>query len=171
MAYLRSQLQKLGTSKKVAITAAIVILQLLVIFDLFYDYSHGASVPHLVFDQVLVLVLAIVIGIMIPGINRELFKFASKADEYKLYKEKIRSSVYSYIESMFEKWALSKTEREIALLILKGLSFKDIAELRTCSEVTIRQQAGNIYKKSGLKNKSEFFSFFIDDFLPDSITE
>jgi DNA-binding NarL/FixJ family response regulator len=41
------------------------------------------------------------------------------------------------------------------LLLLKGLSHKEAAATRATSETTIRQQALAIYRKSGLRNRSE----------------
>lgn len=42
---------------------------------------------------------------------------------------------------------------EIAWLMLKGYSFKEIAALREVKEKTIRQQASSIYSKSGSNNQ------------------
>jgi len=46
------------------------------------------------------------------------------------------------IEVQFSRWNLTEAEREVALLILKGLSHKEIAEVRGTSERTAREQAG-----------------------------
>ncbi|MEY3046615.1 MAG: hypothetical protein RL242_3457, partial [Pseudomonadota bacterium] len=51
------------------------------------------------------------------------------------------------------------------LLLLKGLSFKEIAELRQTSERTVRQQAGEVYRKSGLGGRNELAAFFLEDLL------
>ena len=54
------------------------------------------------------------------------------------------------MENQFQEWGMTATEREIGLLMLKGLSHREIAELRGTSEVTTRQQAQSIYQKSSL---------------------
>ena len=67
------------------------------------------------------------------------------------------------IASKFEEWKLSPAESEVAWMILKGLSFKEIAQARGTSERTVRQQAQSIYSKSGLNNRSDLSGYFLED--------
>ncbi len=71
----------------------------------------------------------------------------------------------SAIDAQFERWQLTAAEREIALLLLKGLSHKEIAVLRDTSERTIRQQAQSIYGKSKLSGRAALSAFFLEDLL------
>ena len=67
------------------------------------------------------------------------------------------------IQRQFDDWGLTPAEAEIAGLMLKGLSLKDIAGLRRTSEATIRQQAQGVYRKSGLSNRAELSAYFLED--------
>jgi DNA-binding CsgD family transcriptional regulator/outer membrane murein-binding lipoprotein Lpp len=69
------------------------------------------------------------------------------------------------IDRQLERWALSPAEKEIALLLLKGLSHKEVAEVRAVSEATVRQQARALYKKAGLAGRAELAAFFLEDLL------
>jgi DNA-binding CsgD family transcriptional regulator len=69
------------------------------------------------------------------------------------------------IDRQFRRWALTEAEREIALLILKGLSHKAIARIRRTSERTVREQARSIYNKAGLSGRSGLSAFFLEDLL------
>ena len=69
------------------------------------------------------------------------------------------------IRDQFDKWGLTDGESEIALLMLKGLSHKEIARLRASSETTVRQQARTIYRKSNLSSRAELAAFFLEDLL------
>lgn len=69
------------------------------------------------------------------------------------------------IEPQFERWGLRAAEEEIALLLLKGLEHKEIAELRNVSETTVRQQARSVYRKSGLSGRHDLAAFFLEDLL------
>src|SRR5262245_6261692 len=69
------------------------------------------------------------------------------------------------IDRQFDRWGLTRAEREIALLQLKGLRHRAIAELRNTSERTVRQQALAIYRKSGLDGRSDLAAFFLEDLL------
>lgn len=77
------------------------------------------------------------------------------------------ASVTESIERDFRGWGLTDAERDIGWLLLKGFSFKEIASLRDRSERTVRQQAGSIYAKSGLANRSELVAWFLEDLLTD----
>jgi len=69
------------------------------------------------------------------------------------------------IDRQFDRWGLTPAEREVALLQLKGLRHKAIAELRQTSERTVRQQALAVYRKSGLAGRSDLSAFFLEDLL------
>ena len=69
------------------------------------------------------------------------------------------------IDAQFDRWQLTKAEREVALLMLKGLSHKEIAAVRESSERTIRQQARAIYAKANLSGRAALSAFFLEDLL------
>jgi DNA-binding CsgD family transcriptional regulator len=69
------------------------------------------------------------------------------------------------IDRQFDRWGLTPAEREVALLQLKGLRHRAIAELRHTSERTVRQQALAVYRKSGLDGRSDLAAFFLEDLL------
>jgi DNA-binding NarL/FixJ family response regulator len=56
--------------------------------------------------------------------------------------------------------------------MLKGLSHREVSEIRHTSEATVRQQALMVYRKSGLANRAELSAFFLEDLLlPRAATE
>ena len=71
----------------------------------------------------------------------------------------------SYIDEQFNTWTFTRSEKEIALLLIKGLSMKEIADIRGSNENTVRQQSSQIYKKSRLSGRMELSAFFLDDLL------
>lgn len=71
----------------------------------------------------------------------------------------------SNIDEQFNQWQFSRGEKEIALLLIKGLSMKEIATIRGSNENTVRQQSSQIYKKSSLHGRMELSAFFLDDLL------
>ena len=66
-------------------------------------------------------------------------------------------------EAQFEVWSLTPAEADVAGLLLKGASLREIAVLRRTAEATIRQQAQTVYRKSGLANRSELAAYFLED--------
>jgi len=69
------------------------------------------------------------------------------------------------IDKQFLRWGLTSAESEIALLILKGLSYKEVAVARGTVERTVRHQALAIYRKAGLAGRAELAAFFLQDLL------
>ena len=69
------------------------------------------------------------------------------------------------IDRQFARWNLTEAEREVALLLLKGLSLKEIAAVRASSERTIRAQARALYSKAGLTGRAALSAFFLEDLL------
>lgn len=69
------------------------------------------------------------------------------------------------IDIQFSRWNLTEAEREVALLLLKGLSLKEIAAVRATSERTIRAQAQSLYSKAGLSGRASLSAFFLEDLL------
>lgn len=77
----------------------------------------------------------------------------------------LRQGLGSALDQQFERWALTAAQREVALLVLKGLSYKEIADLRSTAEHTVRNQALAIYRKAGLTNRAEMAAYFLEDLL------
>ena len=72
------------------------------------------------------------------------------------------------MDLQFQDWGMTPAEREVGLLMLKGLSHKEIAALRATTEATVRQQAQSIYRKANLPGKTAFSAFFLEDlFAPE----
>ena len=92
--------------------------------------------------------------------------------KFELSEERIRTARLSgelllVMDSQFAKWGLSPSESEIALLLIKGLSMKEIAEARQVKEKTVRHQATSIYSKSGYAGRHELVAHFIEDLMND----
>ena len=65
----------------------------------------------------------------------------------------------------FEDWKLSASEREVALLLIKGLSTQEIADLRQTKIGTVKSQSSAIYQKAGVRGRNELVAYFVEDLL------
>lgn len=73
------------------------------------------------------------------------------------------------IDAQFARWEFSPAERDIGLLLLKGLSHKEIARIRSVSEATVRQQSQRLYRKANVSSRNDLAAFFLEDlFLPNT---
>lgn len=152
------------------------------LIDIILDVSEGVPFNHLVHEAALWLFS--MIGAfyqfrVIKWQKKEMVGFQQRIDDLdqinsKLKKEQesfekkishLSTEFLSNIDEQFNQWSFSRGEKEIALLLIKGLSMKDIAGIRGSNENTVRQQASQIYKKSSLNGRMELSAFFLDDLL------
>ncbi len=78
---------------------------------------------------------------------------------------RLKENMAEVIRKEFDRWKLTKTEKEIALLLIKGFSMQEIGEIRDVKEKSVRQQATGIYTKARVSNRYELTSYFIEDLL------
>jgi DNA-binding NarL/FixJ family response regulator len=153
-------------------------------WDLVSDYAEGVEPLHVVVELTLLLLAAAMFGYILTQVlrgKRSLERLNSRLHsaqaESRQWRERYHSTIRGLgeaIQEQFKGWRLSKAEAEIALLLLKGLSLKEIAHLRDTGERTVREQARNIYRKAGLSGRSELSAFFLEDLLlpnPDAMSE
>ena len=75
------------------------------------------------------------------------------------------SGLSQAIAAQFRGWDLTEAEADVAGLMLKGLSHKEIGTLRDGAEATVRQHAAVVYRKSGLSSRTQLAAFFLEDLL------
>lgn len=154
----------------------LLLIALIVVVDLVTDSNEGVVIWHLAIEgSAGVLALAGVFYLLNQSIQ---LKRALKNERYlseKLEQEaaawRAQSRAYlsglsALIDAQLTTWGLSPAERDVAFLLLKGLSLKEIANLRDTTEKTARVQSMAIYAKAGLAGRSELSAFFLEDLLP-----
>lgn len=97
--------------------------------------------------------------------------FKLEAESWRLESRKYIDGLSKAIDQQLTKWSLTSAEKEVAFLLLKGLSLKEIAEIRQTTEKTARAQSMAIYAKSKLSGRSELSAFFLEDLLVPSEIE
>lgn len=93
---------------------------------------------------------------------------AASREDAERWRSEVRhltSGLGAAIDRQLEGWGLSPAEHEVALLLLKGLSHKEIADVRSTGEATVRQQSASIYRKAGLEGRHDLAAFFLEDLL------
>ncbi len=166
--------------KNMTVKDLILIAMLLVVIainstDFIKDILQGDEWLHIVLEVVTVV-------LSVWGIFMVLEQISNRSQEISLLNKEVEKSQkdlalsrtklkeigreYSiYLHKQFDGWDLTPSETEVALILLKGLSFKEMAEVRNTKEKTIRQQASTIYKKSNVSGRHEFAAWFFEDML------
>ncbi len=153
---------------KVAI-GLFIIIALLIGGDLVADYREGASSGHLSVELFVLLAAASGIVLLWRQQNQTRVELKDALTDAAQWRSESRALVRGLgvaIKKQFTEWQLSKAETEIGFFLLKGLSHKEIAQIRRTSEKTIRGQARALYRKSGLSGRSSLAAFFLEDLLP-----
>ena len=159
-------------------TILILIFSIVVVAsgaDLVADLSHGADTEHIVKEAIVVSLSAIAIAWLLWGLHQQRLEIRSLQHELetasspqthpKKYVLEARKKLGNVVTQQFSEWALTGSEIEVGWLLLKGLSLKEIAIVRSTQEKTVRQQASSIYKKSGVSGRHAFSAWFIEDIL------
>ncbi|MFZ4714959.1 MAG: helix-turn-helix transcriptional regulator [Bacteriovoracaceae bacterium] len=143
--------------------------------DIIIDTKEGVPLIH-IWHEVVLFFLATIASVWqiriifnknrhIHILNHELLETKRSYQEWKEKSHTSAHEIRQMIDSQFGLWQLSNSEKDIALLLIKGLSMKEVADIRSTHEKTVRQQATNIYKKSGLSGRQELAAFFLEDIL------
>lgn len=99
----------------------------------------------------------------VSDIRHQLEEHKAERDAWRASAESALAGLGRAIEQRFTGWGLTPAESEVALLLLKGRSHKEIAYLTNRSERTVRQHAVCVYQKSHLAGRAELAAFFLDD--------
>ena len=101
----------------------------------------------------------------IKDLNVDLSKAKVDLTHFKNESKKFIDGLSHQIDEQLSSWQLSKAEKDIALLILKGLSNREIGDVRSTSERTVRQQVTSIFQKANISSRLELSAFFLEDLL------
>ncbi len=151
------------------------LILVLIGFDIASDYGSGTNPRHVLAEgavMVVALVGVILLWRQLRSAQHRAERLITDLDrarkEAKRFREEAQDALRGLSEAIdrqFTRWSLSPAEREVGLLLLKGLSHKEIAQARNTSETTVRQQALALYRKSGLASRAELSAFFLEDLL------
>ncbi|MCB1858241.1 MAG: helix-turn-helix transcriptional regulator [Gammaproteobacteria bacterium] len=154
----------------------LLFITLLNIYDFYNDFlEYEHSVIHLTVEGLVILISIIGISYLVREIRSRLREIENLRTQLTLTRtdldetsSKLRQVSRQYgevIQEQLNVWNLTPSEKQVGLLLLKGLSFEEIANIRETKEKTVRQQATAIYRKSGLDGRYAFAAWFFEDFL------
>jgi DNA-binding CsgD family transcriptional regulator len=156
-------------------TVIVFLIAISIGFDLVSDIVRGVPIGHMA-GMMAGTVLSVVCLAMMWRLVRasrsrarelEVALDSTRADliEWRAKAAETLQGLGDLINRQFDAWELSPAECEVALLLLKGLSLKEIGGVRQSSERTVRQQAQAVYSKAGLAGRAELAAFFLEDLL------
>lgn len=143
--------------------------------DLRADHLEGASATHIALEVLIVVLACIGAGALFRQVNAarresralnvQLADTRRAAEHWRAESEELLAGLGVAIDRQFGEWHLTAAEREVGLLVLKGLSHKAAATVRGVSERTVREQARQLYRKAGLSGRADLSAYFLEDLL------
>ncbi|HKI97314.1 MAG TPA: LuxR C-terminal-related transcriptional regulator [bacterium] len=166
----------MGEREEQAVIGVLVAVIGLTALDMAFDLYFGSSLRHIAVEGAVV--LAALGGVVfvwrrtIAGYHARLrqseaasARWRADAERWRAEAAQLLRGLSEAIERQFRLWGLTESEQEVAFLLLKGLSLKEVAEVRGVGEKTIRNQSLAIYRKAGLAGRAELAAFFLEDLL------
>jgi DNA-binding CsgD family transcriptional regulator len=136
-------------------------ISLFFVYDIALDVHLGEWDAHVTVEALIFVACVVVLFLEL----RRNLQLSGRLRTVHAQNQRLAGQFADYVRTRFAGWSLSRSEQEIAWLLLKGFSFGEIAALRAVQEKTVRQQATSIYAKSGSGGRNEFVAHFIEDLL------
>jgi DNA-binding CsgD family transcriptional regulator len=131
-------------------------------YDIVADLAdHSESWLHVLVESVVFFAVAVVLSVELRRVGRLKREVHLERDRT----ARLSGELLAAMRAQFDEWGLSPSESEVALLLIKGLSMKEISLAREVKEKTIRQQATAVYAKSGCAGRHELVARFIEDLM------
>jgi DNA-binding CsgD family transcriptional regulator len=112
-------------------------------------------------------VAALIVGLGLTALEIRRIRTRQQRIEAQL---RIASGAFlNLLEEYFDSWALTPSERDVALLAIKGLSIAEIAGVRRTKEGTVKAQCSAIYSKAGVTGRQQLLSLFIEELMADRL--
>lgn len=165
----------LSPGEKAVLSTILLSIAIMVGIDILSDSREGTDLSHIIVESCIAFVALVGYWLVMRKSqkamarlkisNEELLKSQQEAIFWKENSKVLIEGLSKAIDEQFSGWKFSNSEKEIALLLLKGLSLKEISEIRNTAEKTTRTQATAIYQKSNLAGRAELSAFFLEDLL------
>ncbi len=167
--------ERLSLGDRVVATGILAAVALLMLADATGDWHGGSSPYHLAIE--LTVAVVAVSGVVrlwtrylqvrtrLSEASGSLARARAEADHWGARHADTLRGLSAAIDRQLDQWELTAAEKGVAFLLLKGLSFKEVAGVRGASERTVRQQALAVYAKGGLAGRAELAAFFLEDLL------
>lgn len=168
--------QPLGATVHVNLIRLVIAIQILCAIAFIVKFIGDVFlVPALQFrwETLEFIELATILSLLI-GTGISIYVIQQTMARNKIVEDQLRvasGDFQTVIDEKFALWNLTKAEREVALLTIKGFSVGEVAELRGKSEGTIKAQNAAIYRKAGVGGRAQLLVLFVEDMVDAAISQ
>lgn len=153
-----------------ALLVAQILCVLFFISDAIREFANIPEKIGVINFEVFEFVIVIVMVISMIATGRQLINVRAESGHLK---NKLRAASGEFNEMLhqsFHDWRLTNSERDVALLAIKGLGISEISSLRETKEGTIKAQLNAIYKKANVSGRPQLISYFVEELMTGDFT-
>ena len=143
--------------------------------EIIVEFADGETLGSMADDLLRFALSAVVLGVFVyesrvqqralRELGGQLDKARGQLARLDNKSQELASQYRAVMQKQFDAWNLTASEQDVVIGMLKGLSFREIAELRETREKTVRQQASAVYRKAGVASRNELAAWFFEDML------
>ena len=156
-------------SSRGAIRRRVVELSVLAIAILFFVYDLVVDVlyegefgsPHLTIEFIVFVGVSMV---LVLGV-RDMRRLRAELNRGEQRIQWLSGALAERIDDQMHEWRLTRSEKDVAWLIIKGYRFSEIAQARGVKDSTPRLQATSVYAKAGVSGRAEFVAEILQPLL------
>lgn len=156
-----------ATGRRPTVLAGIILMQalcaLFFIGDVIADVRDGEHLDDLHLGLEMFAALALIAGVLF--LMLELRRLLVRMGDMDAGLKVARGQMAEVMNRFFGEWNLTEAERDVALMILKGLDNEAIAQVRSTAPGTVRAQTTSIYAKSNTQGRPQFVSLFVEELM------
>ncbi len=145
--------------------AVIAISEAFFLMDVFADAFYVDIVIPWIDHSTLELISAGALAVALVAIGLQIKRLLTEHQTARASVQVASGELLAVIYARFDAWNLTPSEREIALLLIKGLSAQEIANMRDTRAGTVKSQSSAIYQKAEVKGRNELVAYFVEDLL------
>lgn len=161
--------------RQILVAGFIVLAFCVSVIQIIREFAAGETLSMMTDDLLMLVVSTLVMLVlcyeyfahrrMLNELREQLDKSRGQLTAIDEDAPKIARQYREVMQKQFDIWQLTESEQDVVIGLLKGLSFREVAELRGTREKTVRQQAVNVYKKAGVSGRNELAAWFFEDLL------
>lgn len=161
--------------ERFVIAGVLAFIAIFLSMDIITDSREGVDLWHILTEGIIGVIALAGVFYLLRGTVTLRHRLEKEIEDFSIFKKEAevwRAESNKYVEGLalaidqqLTKWKLTVAEKEVAFLLLKGLSLKEIADVRQTTEKTARVQSMAVYAKAGISGRSELSAFFLEDLL------
>ena len=155
-----------GTSAQlIAVMLVQFFCLIFLVFDITADLAgldeHESFAENHYFE--LLVIVALVLSFIIIG--RQLRRLVDRNRRVEDQLKIASGAFHELMQQNFDEWDLTSSEKDVALLAIKGLGIQEISTVRDTKQGTVKAQLNAIYRKAGVSGRPQLISTFVEELM------